>query len=364
MKIGIVTFWKSNDNYGQILQAYALYKYLQLRGHECYIIKYLEERNTTFFSRIITVFKIIISVKKLQSFIKAKRQYQNIKEIKIEDRFFDDFRKKYMRFSKEYLHSELINNPPKADAYVCGSDQIWGSLDSIMYLSFAPKNCKKIAFAPSFGGLVPDFYVKNKIKNYLKSFDLISCRELSGVDLCKSLGRSDALHFPDPTLMHNVDIYDELTIANKQKKPYIFVYLLGNDMQFNTQHIFDFANKNDLDIVFVTGQNGIFNDFEKRPATIEEWITYIKHANYVITNSFHGTVFSILFHKKFITIPLIGAHSRMNVRIYELLKKYCLEERLYKGDLDALHNNIDYSTFELLQNEEIQDVNKVLKNIL
>lgn len=364
MKIGIVTFWNSNNNYGQILQAYALCKYLEHKGHESYIIKYLEQRNSTFFSRIITLFKMFFSIKKLKFFIKARSKSKTIKRIKIEERYFDNFREKHMQFSKEYLHTELMNNPPEADAYVCGSDQIWGSLDSIMYLSFAPKNCKKIAFAPSFGGLVPDFYVKNKIKNYLKSFDIVSCREQNGVNLCKSLGRSDAMHFPDPTLMHKVDLYDKLTVTNTRKKPYIFVYLLGNEMQFNTQHIFEFANNNGLEIVFVTGQHGKFDEFEKQAATIEEWMTYIKYADYIITNSFHGTVFSILFHKKFITIPLTGAHSRMNVRIYELLDKFHLKERLYNGDLNTLHNDIDYSTFELTQKQEIENVNKVLNNIL
>ena len=150
MKIGIITFWKSNDNYGQILQAFSLYKFLELKGHECFIIKYMEERNSTFFSRIITLFKLLFSVRKIKAFITAKRKQTLVEEIE-EDRSFDAFRNKCMKFSKEYLHTELMNHPPEADAYVCGSDQIWGSLDSNMYLSFAPKQCMKIAFSPSFG---------------------------------------------------------------------------------------------------------------------------------------------------------------------------------------------------------------------
>lgn len=362
MKIGIVTFWKSEDNYGEVLQALALYKYLENKGHRCFIVKYTEEKNTTLLSKIFTLISLL---KNPKAFFNAlKKKYTPVVVYQKEERFFNEFRNKWMRFSKEYTHCELINCPPEADAYVCGSDQIWGGLDPIMYLSFVPQDCKKIAFAPSFGGLIPNQYTKQKIKKYIEKFDLISCRENSGVNLCKLLGRKDTLLFPDPTLMHQSIFYDKFIADVKYSQPYIFVYLLGNEMSFDTKIIFDFANKYKLDIVFVTGQNGIKFKGKTYPATIEEWISGIKNAEYVITNSFHGTVFSLLYHKKFMTIPLSGSFSRMNVRINELLGKHNLLHRIYHGKLDEIIFDIDYSKFDSKHLEDIERVNIILQDVL
>lgn len=363
MKIGIVTFWNSNDNYGQILQVFALYKYLESLGHHCFIVKYSEKRNSTYLSRIVTFIRLIGNPKDFIASIKRIYKSRSDKIILI-DRHFNDFRDKWMQFSKEYTHKELKITPPVADAFVCGSDQIWGGLDSVMYLSFVPKTGKKIAFAPSFGGIVPNLYVRYKIKKYIQTFDFISCRENSGVELCRLLGRNDALLFPDPTLMHLSNFYDKIITSTPSKKQYIFVYLLGNEMDFDTEQIFDYAKSRGLDIMFITGQKGNFPNIKQFPATIEEWLSGIKNAKYVITNSFHGTVFSLLYHKKFLTVPLSGAFSRMNVRINELLCKYNLLNRIYSGQIDVISEEIDYSTFDFLQNQDIENVNIIMKKIL
>lgn len=359
MRIGIVTFWKSEDNYGQILQAFALYKYLESKGHNCFIVKYNKVNNFSFISKIFTAIQLL---KNPQKIIKLKtNKSRRIASSVIRNRQFNVFREKWLNFSKECSHKELQQESLTADAFVCGSDQIWGGMDSMMYLSFAPKYCKKIAFAPSFGGFVPNLYSSYKIRRYLKSFDFVSCREKSGVELCKSLGRKDAVIFPDPTLMHQSDFYNNIVADKQMRSPYVFVYLLGNQMDFDISLISDFADENGLKILFVTGQNGVFSEMETAPATIEEWLSGIKNAEYVITNSFHGTVFSLIFHKKFMTIPLTGMYTRMNVRIYELMDKYGLNDRIYQGNIDNLKRDIDYSIFDSQQLSDIDYVNSVLK---
>lgn len=365
MRIGIVTFFYSNDNYGQILQAYALYKYLENKGHDCFIINYSEYNPPKFIPRVINIFRYAFSPKKFKLFLNRKvmRKPAKLNGCK-DERMFSNFRNEKMRFSKVYSYKELIEYPPFADAYVCGSDQIWGGLDPVMYLSFVPKKIKKIAFAPSFGGVKFDFYGKYKIKKHLKSFNLVSCRENDGVDLCKSLGRYDAKLFPDPTLLHSSEFYDKLVIEKIERKPYVFVYLLGNEMDFNTSQIIDFANTNNLDIVCVTGQNGSFEELTPIPFTIEQWIDGVKNAEYIITNSFHGTVFSIIFHKKFITIPLSGVHSRMNARIEVILNKYNLKNCIYRGNLDELFNEPDFTNFDFTQKNEFELVDNIIDSFL
>ena len=269
MNIGIVTFWSSEDNYGEVLQAVALYKYLESRGHRCFIVKYSEERNSSFVSRLFTLIGLMGNPAKLVARIRRScRQSDPLLNRRSDPshaqqtRRFSEFRDRWLRFSKEYSHSELKHDPPAAEAFVCGSDQIWGGLDTVMYLSFVPARCKKIAFAPSFGGLNPNFYVRCKIRKYIESFDFVSCRENSGVELCRALGRDDACLFPDPTMMHRADFYDAVVsqalVAPKcGGKPYIFAYLLGNRMDFDVQEVYVFARRKGLNVVLVTGQTGL-----------------------------------------------------------------------------------------------------------
>ena len=127
MRIGILTFWWAYDNYGQILQCYALQRFLEKRGHEPFLIRYeykTEIQNPPVYHKFLKLF----NVKKLVSYLRTlnmKRKIQN--EMSFHNRHFDDFRKKYIKFgNKLYLsYKELVENPPEADCYIVGSDQVW-----------------------------------------------------------------------------------------------------------------------------------------------------------------------------------------------------------------------------------------------
>ena len=220
MKIGIVTFWDSEDNYGQILQAFALYNYVVSKGHDCFILKYHKSNETTIISKLFTGIKIITNPLKFFKLVYSRFTNNSVSKCQ-ENRGFDEFRRRKLFFSKSYTKKQLFISPPSADAFICGSDQIWGGEDAIMYLDFVSTDCKKIAFAPSFGGLTPNPYLRCKIRRYLRNFDFVSCRENSGVELCKSLGRDDAMEFPDPTLMFKSYFYDSIVDETKEEPPYI-----------------------------------------------------------------------------------------------------------------------------------------------
>ena len=263
---------------------------------------------------------------------------------------------------------ELMATPPQADAYVCGSDQIWGGVNPTMYLRFAPKNSKKISYAASFGGLVPSEETQNYIREAISDFDLVTVREASGVELCKNkLGRKDAQLVPDPTLLLHAEDYRAVSrepiTERHTTKPYIFLYLLGNTMSVKVSEIMNFAEKHGLDVKYVAS-NGRVDEYPKIYPSVEEWLYLLEHSDYVITNSFHGTVFSLIFKRKFLTIPLSKTYQRMNARIDTLFESVNLKNRLYNGCFDVLFEDVDFADFEKMQAKEIERVKTMFNSIL
>ena len=234
-----------------------------------------------------------------------------------------------------------------------GSDQVWGWFYNENLLNFGPRNIKRIAFAPSFGGRPPRNEAQWKIlSKHLKQFDLVTVREPEGIEYCKKAGYTKAYHIPDPTLLLNVSSYEPFCEnSKKREKKYILLYLLGNYTNINLKEIYQFAQKKDLDVIYVESQ-GRIDDYEKEYPTIPEWLTLVKNAEYVFTNSFHGTAFSIIFHKKFLTFPLIGIFERMNHRVYSILEKYSLKSRIYDGDVNIINNTIDYTEVENIREKD------------
>lgn len=378
MRIGTITFYEREDNYGCILQCFALPCFLKSMGHEAFFIKNKYEHNgssASILSRILGIFRrcFFHPYKAYKTYMENKEVLALIKrrelQFKKHPRYFDQFTSQYIPSTdKIYTQFELLASPPKADAFVCGSDQIWGGENPAMYLKFAPKGVKKIAYAASFGGLIPSSKTKAYIKECISDFDLITIREKDGVMYCKEeLGREDAVLVPDPTLLLTIDDYKKslgiVDTKTKSEEPYIFLYLLGNTMTVETNEIMDFASRHGLDVKYVASGGREDEYFKEYPQVID-WLKMINDASFVITNSFHGTVFSLLFRKQFVTIPLDKAYKRMNVRISSLLESIQLENRIYKDNFDVLFDNIDFECFELYQSNEINRVKTMLNTVL
>lgn len=135
------------------------------------------------------------------------------------------------------------------------------------------------------------------------------------------------------------------------KNKYLLLYLLGNPIGIDVKDIFDFAKQRNLKIVYVASQ-GRKDVFPKVTPTIGEWLSLIKHSEYVITNSFHGTVFSLQYHKNGV-LPLVGEYAKMNSRITTLLNKYKISNHfLHNKDLTSIEKSIDYNYFELTKEED------------
>ena len=342
MKIGIVTYWSSSDNYGQLLQCYALQRFLTIQGHDVFLIRYLPENKKNIWE-------------KLRNFIYSKNKkkyltliYELYLEIwnrkKNKDRRFSEFREACIVSTKKIYRSiqDLRSNPPIADVYVCGSDQIWNnSLNDEnaagWYLDFG--NVRKIAYAPSFGReVVPSEY--EFLKKYLGKIDKIGVRESSGKKICDMLGIADSRVVVDPTLLLNGSQYEMLMnnymMNGLGTKRYVFMYFLNvkrkEEIFWNQMN--SFFKQHDLDVKYVNASGyvkarSILRNVKPLYLSIPEWLMYLKWANCVLTNSFHGVVFSLLFHKPFIAVLLENEYLSGNARIVDLLKNLNIEYLIY-----------------------------------
>lgn len=346
MKIGILTYWWASDNYGQLLQCYALQRYLRDLGHETFIIRYNYNNEgirikVPVWKRALKALNPVIFYKYFERKILRKR----ILEIN-KVREFDVFRSKYISLSNDFYakYENLSANPPEADVYIVGSDQVWNfsftdfsGVKNVVHaymLDFGRENVKRISYAASWGVSAISDDLRKEITPLLKKFDYVSVREQKGLDLCKQCGVDNAEWVCDPTLLLDAESYRTLYRENEIRKPqkkYIFVYMLNNQYEFNLDSIYRFAKERNLDVIFVTGNYKA----EKRKlfyATIPEWLYLIDNAEYVISNSFHCAVFSILFKKQFGVVKLSGIHSGMNTRLDSLFDLFSISERYIRDD--------------------------------
>lgn len=347
MKIGILTFWWTQDNYGQILQCYALQKYLTDEGHDVYLIRYLPDGDTV----QTPLWKKILKALNIPLLINYIVQKKKEKKVKLEQfangRFFDSFKNTYIKQSDIVYHSydELKNNPPEADVYIVGSDQVWNpfyiggnklemfkKIVNVYFLNFG--TAKKMSYAASWGVKNLTANEVNLITPLLCQFKYVSVREESGIDLCKKCGYGNAEWVCDPTMLLSASTYRKL-YKNKSiseiNKPYILLYILNDKHNINIDSIYEFAKGKNLQIIYITG-NGNYDKRVKYFAKIEEWLYFIDNAEYVITDSFHCGVFSIIFNKKFGIIPLVGKKTEMNVRFDSLFSIYGIESRYIKNE--------------------------------
>lgn len=360
MKIGVITFSQTRDNYGQILQCYAMQKFLQKLGHEPFLIQYQQPISQKANFKIRNLFKYLLNFNVYIKWFFNNKKFQAQKKaydssVKGVDRRFSQFLKENIELTMIYTKQELLSNPPKADAYICGSDQIWKS-DDIFYLSFAPKSALRIAYAPSFGGETCfAAETENMIKRELSLFSFLGIREEDGVKLCHRLGFENAIKVVDPTLLLSSTDYD--SVKNEiSERNYIFVYLLGNSTDCSIDEIQQYAKSIGKKVIYVCSQ-GRYDTYEKTYATIGEWLGYLSNADFVITNSFHCIVFSLIYNRQFVSLPLNKGFEKMNGRLTDLLGKIGMTERIWNHNMSEIcSKTIDFDCFnKYIMSEKRED---------
>ena len=371
MKIGIITYWITRSNYGTVLQNYALQTFLRSFGFETFLIRTdipLGCSRLDYYKSLLQKngFFSLACYFKSRLFCKIARKISS--ENKNDDkRNFPDFVNKNLNPTKVFRSlSELESDCPMAAIYIAGSDQVWNTYGEnyntvseqikAYLLSFAPDSAKKISCAASFGKRSLNAEFESLFKKALSKFDFISCREKSGVEICKRLGFENAVLQQDPTMILSSDEYKK--IASKSlvpKKPYILLYLLGNDTDFSTRRLKQFTKLKNLEVVYVPANEAQkINFYKKTFPTVEEWLGLYENASAVVTNSFHGTVFSLIFNKPFLSVHQTGKFEDQNVRIDSLLEDFGLKNRIFSGDFEKLFSSVDFEKV----NKRLEEIRK------
>lgn len=361
MKIGIMTCWQPDDNYGTQIQGFALQKYLEKIGNDVFLIQYHRFDDVLIIKRPFWKILKVLNPYLLLHFIKNQLDSKNQKkETLSHNRNAPEFRKKYLHLSKDYYtFDELSKQPPEADAYIVGSDQVWNihylqknNLNA-HFLNFGKYETKRISYAASFGfsegKLNEKFAVA--VKPLLSHFDAISVREKNGLEILKKIGIENAVHVCDPTFLISPDEYLEFFKDENVELPendYVFVYELSAASSLSIKKIKNWAYKQGLDVIYVTGHGKCSSEKRIFPA-VPQWMKLIANARYVITNSFHGTVFSLFFHKPVAVFSLKGCAKTTNSRLDTLNMMIGRNLIIHKssGFEKILLSNFDWDFFEI-----------------
>lgn len=346
MKIGIITFHCSY-NYGSALQAYALQTYLKKNGFDAQIINYVDLVNFEDYQ----LFRKSLYRKKIKSLIgdlyyllpnlKRKRSFN-----RFSDSYFDLTKRRYTDLSGM---SELND---AFDTFICGSDQIWNinctkGANPAFFLAFADNDKRKIAYAPSIAEKDIDFRKNKEVISYLRDFDYISVRENSFVDMLKEITGKDVVPAVDPTLLLEKADYEKILKAPEIKKSalrggYIFAYTLEENPKLN-DYVNDLSQKYNLTVIYIDKKTKhcFKNAVNAYGVSPDEFLSLVKNARYIVTNSFHATVFSVIFNKRFVVFPTEKSGSRMS----DFLGDLGLDGRLYNEKTD-INKEIDFADAE------------------
>ncbi len=327
MKLGIITLTEGY-NYGNKLQNYALLRYLQ----ECNYgtVKTINNHISTMSTkdRVIIKLKSLVPTKKHFSY--AKRRYK-----------FRKFNRKYLDFTKKKLYSNT-DNFTDIDVFICGSDQIWNpsyfsNIDPFVGKLKVWK--KSISYAASFGVSKIDDSLADNFKKSLNYLQAISVREEQGQVICKELGFDNTEVNIDPTFLLSEDTWRNMISQPDIKLPdsYVVTYFLGDLSDRIDNYINTICKENALERVDLNSTKHL-KYFSLDPF---EFLFAISHSKLVLTDSFHASVFSIIFSKKFLVFRReMPEKSEMHSRIETLLNLFDLESHFfenYNEQLDSLH---------------------------
>ena len=364
MKLGIVSCYFIN-NYGSVLQAYALQKYLTGKGIECDTISveglkpYLNAKKKQYY--FCNIYKAGLFFAKLPMiYLKMlqKINYKNLgRRYKKRVQKFNTFRKNF-KFSNKSASSlkQLSDLALTYDMFLVGSDQLWRP-DNIFpkyyTLSWVPDNTAKVSYATSFGVSELDRRYKSKAKEFLNRFSAISVRESSGCELVKEITGKTTYVVCDPVFFLTKNQWN--TIADTSlcpNKKYIFTYFLGGGKQCRkfAEKLSAVTGLSVLGIVhndsYIASDENI--DYPIDDCSPNEFLGLISNAEYICTDSFHASAFSAIFNKNFFAFNRFTSKKHgTNSRIKSFLKMTGLENRLItdfgKSD-DIILNDIDYET--------------------
>lgn len=369
-KVGIITLF-FNINYGATLQAYALQQVVRGLGYDCEDLWYYREidgKSTMSVQKESNLTNRIKSVIKSVYRFKYYHELKNIKEgvISRKEKFNDFiFREMHTSQSRYDGHKNIKESLKKYDIFLCGSDNIWNTnlLDTAFMLDFVPDDYPKIAYAPGMSNLNVEEKIKEKIAPIIQRINSISVREKSGVELVGELIGKEVFHALDPTLLRNRQEWEDV-----QKKidipfdEYIFCYFFGEN-KLPRDFALRLSEEKGLPIITLPYMGGNFfkedykfGDLQLYNVGPEEFLFLINNAKYICTDSYHGTIFSIIFNKDFFCFRRFFDEKTkaLNKRIDSLLDMLKIKDRIVENSFFNISevDEINYKISNEILNEK------------
>ena len=373
MKVAIIT-WITYNNYGTLLQAYALQNYLKEIGIENEIIsdKYiinpniknnddslkekLSKKNVRRIYKylfhpvkLITTMEIVLTEKKLKRKLFAYHKSQELQ---------NNFRQNNLKILYGYDEDSLEELNSLYDCFICGSDQIWSTLDvnfnGFFYLNFVTK--KKIAYAPSLGTNHIDVTKIDKIKNWISDFDALSIRERKSCEELSELTNFNIEWVVDPTLLFDEHFWEMFCLKNENKHryhkyKYLLCYFLDNN-EWYFEYAKSLAKYLNLKILIIPNKQEYvyLKDFKNIPVGPKEFVNLVKNASFVLTDSYHGSIFSLIFKKCFLCLKRFDddAPNCQNIRINSLFEYLDITKNIKSKKIFDIHdiNSLNYNIID------------------
>ena len=332
-------------NYGSLLQTYATQHVIEKLGHEVEIINYVPKEEQSWRQAFVRYH--IRNVSGRNPLYKLVFLLSQMINYGFSYRMFKHFRKRFS-IKEGSLYStpvELKSNPPEADIYVTGSDQVWGNIGTMPYdpsffLHFAPADKRCIAYSASFGTTQPDIDAKSLVQ-MMNKYSAINVREMSAKKILNDKGFNNVNHVLDPTFLLSREEWQKIAAQPRNKAPYILVYQLHSGDAFEA-YAETISKKLGLPIVRLScSMNSVLQKgkfvYMCSPNTL---LRYFMDAQLVLTDSFHATAFSLILNKNFVTL----SPGKTSTRIKSILESFDLGDRLL-DDLtrfDWLDQTIDF----------------------
>lgn len=343
MKIGILTHYYKSVNYGGNLQAYALCKVLEDMGHQPQQLQIdmtqgyrnLLSPKSPWKRQLKNLLKLPAQL--LLPAYRKKRQAQKATRQRLEAAFSRFNRQLIPHSEKVYTLKSIGSSLPHYDAFITGSDQVWNPIWYFppFFLDFVPSGTPKLAYSASIGQSDLPEAVQACYRAHLRDFIGVSVREQDGVALLEDVAPGAVEWVLDPTMLLSREQWLEVAEPSTIEKPYVFCYFLGND-QVSRRLAADYARTHGLTLVTIPNATGLqnsndvaFGDIRLPDPSPEAFLGLIAKADYVFTDSFHATVFSLIFRRQFITFPRQGHGSS---RITSLLQLFDARERFWERD--------------------------------
>lgn len=355
-------------NVGASLQAYALQTFLESLGNEVEIIDYKPDylsnhynlkaiANPLFDKPFLREMYLLAKLPERIKLIKGKRK-----------RNFDDFKANYLKLTDRYITiDDLRFNPPDAELYFAGSDQIWNTLfqngkDPAFYLNFGSDDIKRASYAASFATETIPIEYRSVISQWLAKLDYISVRESSGLNILKSLGINNGVQVLDPVFLLNKKCWESFDLSINTKDDYVLVYDFDNSK--NVREIVQkISNETSCNIYSIQSFDYADKCFNQSGPI--EFLKLVYNAKYIVSNSFHATAFSIIFGKQF---WVLNREEAINTRMIDLTKSLGILDRMVsKKNEVSIESEIDYNEvydkLNLMIDLSIEYIYKVLNGV-